>query len=92
MSNRQTSDVRKGLATKRAACDYPKMQPNRKALDLPGLTERLTVVCREGTKDVLVSMAGDGGYGSLGEYMRAIFEREIATCRPEDFKRLRGVA
>ena len=60
--------------------------------ELPKLSERHTVVLRDGCGDVLTEMATDAGYSSLGVYMRALFEREIATCRPADFARLRGVA
>ena len=46
---------------------------------------------REGTLDVLDGMAADAGFKVRGDYIREILEREIAMCRPVDFKRLRGV-
>jgi len=58
---------------------------------LPPLTDRTMVSFREGTLEVLDGMATDAGYKVRGDYIREILEREIANCRPADFKRLRGV-
>lgn len=58
---------------------------------LPALSERVMVSLREGSSDVLETMASDAEYTTIASYIRGIVEREIATCRPEDFKRLRGV-
>lgn len=58
---------------------------------LPPLTDRTMVSFRAGTLEVIDGMAAEAGYKVRGDYIREILEREIATCRPADFKRLRGV-
>lgn len=59
---------------------------------LPPLTDRTMVSFRAGTLEVLDTMAAEAGFKVRGDYIRELLEREIATCKPEDFKRLRGVA
>lgn len=58
----------------------------------PALTDKLMLSLAEGSTPVLEGMAKDAGFDSVSAYARGILEREIATCRPDDFKRLRGVA
>ncbi|MCK5088683.1 MAG: hypothetical protein KAQ88_01765 [Hyphomicrobiaceae bacterium] len=58
---------------------------------LPALTDRTMVSFREGSLEVLEGMAADAEIKGVGVYIRLLVEREIAACRPEDFKRLRGV-
>lgn len=58
---------------------------------LPPLSDRTMIVLREGALDVLDDMAKEAGYKIRGNYIRELLEREIATCRPADFKRLRGM-
>jgi len=67
------------------------MQAEANIPKLPDLCERTTVILREGTLDVLADMARAAGYPNVGTYLRGIIEREIQACRPEDFRRLRGV-
>ena len=66
--------------------------PNERAIPkLPPLTERIGLSLGEETSEVLEGMAVDAGEPSLSVYIRLLVEREIQACRPEDFKRLRGV-
>ena len=65
----------------------PKEQPIPK---LPLLSERVMVSLREGSTAALEAMAEKAKYTTVAAYIRGLVEREIKTCRPEDFRRLRG--
>jgi hypothetical protein len=67
------------------------MPPESRVPKLPPLTERIGLNLREGTSEVLEGMMVDAECSSLTTYIRLLVEREIATCRPADFARLRGV-
>jgi len=40
---------------------------------------------------VLLDIGREGGYKSVGEYLRALAEHQIKVMRPADFARIKGV-
>ena len=56
------------------------------------LGEKVLLSLADGSTEVLKGMAADAEFETVAAYLRGLVEREISMCRPEDFKRLRGVA
>jgi len=61
------------------------------ATRLPPLSDRTMLSLREGTLQILDEETPKEGYKVRGDLIRHIIEDWIATRRPADFKRLRGV-
>jgi len=57
----------------------------------PRLTEKHNVALAEGSTEVLLDIGREGGYKSVGEYLRALAEHQIKIMRPADFARIKGV-
>lgn len=72
-------------------CDTISMPKERPVPKLPPLNERIGLNLREGTSEVLESMAEDAEVETIAVYIRLLVEREVQVCRPADFKKLRGV-
>jgi len=64
----------------------------RKALPRhPKRSEKYNVALLEGMGEVLGELAEEAGMSGVGDLMRALAERYVAECRPDDFKRIRGL-